>query len=195
MVRMVKTQRDIAQRARRIHLVLTDNDGVLTDTGVYYSSFGEELKRYSVRDGMAVELLRQAGIETGIMTGEESESVRRRAEKLRIRHVYLGVRDKRRQLDLLLAQTKFSLSQIAYIGDDVNDLGILTAIGAFGLTAAPADAVSAIRHAVQFVCRTRGGQGAFREFADHILALREPRSDDRRRSVTPGAIVTYGKDT
>ena len=167
--------KEVQWRADRLKMVLTDNDGVLTDTGVYYSSAGEELKRYSVRDGMAVELLRNEGIETGIITAENSESLRRRAEKLGIRHVYLGIKDKRAHLEVLLGLTQFSIAELAYIGDDVNDLGILKAIGEHGLTAAPADAIPSVLSAVHYVASAPGGHGAFRDYADWILSHRRKR--------------------
>jgi 3-deoxy-D-manno-octulosonate 8-phosphate phosphatase (KDO 8-P phosphatase) len=163
---------DVALRARRTRLVVTDCDGVLTDGGVYYSDRGEELRRFSVRDGMGVERLAVAGIETCIVTRERSRVVARRAEKLRISHVFLGVHDKAAQLPAIAAETRLPMDALAYIGDDWNDLEILAAIGERGLTASPADAspeVSAIAH---YRCAARGGHGAFREFADWILRLR-----------------------
>jgi len=166
------TRKELAKRASAIRLVLTDNDGVLTDTGVYYSPTGEAFKRFSIRDGMAVRLLREAGIETAIITGENSPSVRRRAEKLKMRFLYLGIEDKRLHLDNILSSTKLELAELAFIGDDVNDLGIIEAIRTHGLTGAPSDAIGAVRDAVHYRCTIEGGKGAFREFADWILLLR-----------------------
>ncbi len=168
----VPSRAELRRRASRITLVLTDSDGVLTDTGVYYSEAGEAFKRFSIRDGMGVELLRGAGIETAIITGETSGSVARRAEKLALKQLYLGVKDKRRQLDAILAETGLHMNQVAMIGDDVNDREILTAIGSAGLTAAPADALPSIAAIVHYRCRARGGNGAFRDFADWMLSLR-----------------------
>ncbi|MCS7012377.1 MAG: HAD-IIIA family hydrolase [Chloroherpetonaceae bacterium] len=161
------------RRAMRIKLVLTDSDGVLTDTGVYYSERGEELKRFSIRDGMGVERLRKlARIETAIITGENSGSVRKRAEKLRMPFLYLGVKDKRAHLEVILRETSLSLENLAYIGDDMNDLDILQTIGEVSLTAAPSDAMPAIQAVAHYICKARGGYGAFRDFAEHILQLR-----------------------
>ena len=95
----------LAKKARKIKLVLTDNDGVLTDTGVYYSDDGEMLKRFSIRDGMGVERLRKIlEIETGIITGELSGSVKKRAEKLEIKELHLGVKDKPNLLKQILKE-------------------------------------------------------------------------------------------
>jgi 3-deoxy-D-manno-octulosonate 8-phosphate phosphatase (KDO 8-P phosphatase) len=160
---------DPDQRAARVRLVVTDVDGVLTDGGVYYSERGEELKRFNVRDGMGVELLRARGIRTAFLSRETSGSVSARARKLRLEHVWLGVADKRAHLDALLRETGLTTAELAYIGDDVNDLGIIEVIGRDGLTAAPSDAAPAIARAVHLLLPGRGGHGAFREFADWIL--------------------------
>jgi 3-deoxy-D-manno-octulosonate 8-phosphate phosphatase (KDO 8-P phosphatase) len=160
-------------RARRIRLVLADCDGVLTDTGVYYAETGELMKRFSIRDGMGVDRLRDAGIESGIVSGERSPSIARRAEKLAIRHLLLGAKDKRAAVEGLCAEIGLQLAQVAYIGDDVNDLAIIDAVGAQGLTAAPRDALPEVAARVHHRGVVPGGQGALRDFADWILALRE----------------------
>ena len=162
----------LVARARRVRLVLTDCDGVLTDGTVYVSEHGESLKRFSLRDGMGVERLREAGIETAIVTRERSSIVARRAEKLRLPHLFEGVRDKAAELPRILAASGCGRGEVAYIGDDLNDLGIVGEVGQEGLTAAPFDAVEAVASAVHHVCRARGGEGAFREFAEWILRLR-----------------------
>lgn len=163
---------DAARRALRVALVLTDNDGVLTDGTVYVTPTGEQMKAYSVRDGMGVERLRERGIATGVVTREPPDLIAPRAGKLGVRHLWTSVRDKHTQLDRILDETGLGLDQLAYIGDDVNDLGILQAIGEVGLTAAPADAMPAVREAVHYICDAPGGRGAFREFAEWLLRLR-----------------------
>jgi 3-deoxy-D-manno-octulosonate 8-phosphate phosphatase (KDO 8-P phosphatase) len=166
-------QQEMASRINKIKLVLTDIDGVWTDTGVYYSDAGEIMKRFSIRDGMGVERLRDCGIETGIMTGELSGSVKKRAEKLLITHLYQGIKDKAKKLDEILAETGLKQDEIAFIGDDYNDLEVITAINQKGgLTAAPQDAMPKIIDAVIYHCRMNGGQGAFRDFAEWIIAHR-----------------------
>lgn len=159
----------LRRRAKKIRLVLTDVDGVLTDAGIYYSKDGEELYRFSRRDGMGFDLLRAKSIEMGILTSENSEIVRRRAEKLKVRHIFLGVKDKAAYLPRILDQTGARPDEIAYIGDDVNDLGIIRNIGSHGITAAPADAVPPILKAVHIRCSLQGGHGAFRELADWLI--------------------------
>ncbi len=159
-----------AQKAAPIRLLLTDCDGVLTDAGVYYSARGEELKRFSIRDGMGVERLRRlCGVDTGIITGENSPIVARRAEKLQMTHLYLNVKDKVACLRTLLAAQGLQPEEVAYIGDDVNDRDVLQLVG---LSACPADALPAIKAIVHYVCTAPGGHGAFREFAEWIIYLK-----------------------
>jgi 3-deoxy-D-manno-octulosonate 8-phosphate phosphatase (KDO 8-P phosphatase) len=171
---------ELHRRAARLRLVLTDSDGVLTDTGVYYSERGEELKRFSIRDGMGVERLRNAGVETGIVTGERSPSVVRRAEKLGLRHVLLGVKDKLGAVQALCAEHRLTLDEVGFIGDDVNDLEILTVLASQALTAAPADALPSVLGVVNHVCSAPGGHGAFRDFAEWILSHRVAAPTSRR---------------
>jgi 3-deoxy-D-manno-octulosonate 8-phosphate phosphatase (KDO 8-P phosphatase) len=157
-------------RGRHIQLLLTDCDGVLTDGGVYYSEQGEVMKRFSIRDGMGVERLRTlAGVQVGIISGEDSAALRMRAQKLRITELYLGIKDKNSLLDLILEQHHLRAEQVAYIGDDTNDVEIMTRVG---LAACPADATPFARQVASYRCKHRGGDGAFREFAEFIIAAR-----------------------
>lgn len=160
----------LEERAASIRLLLTDVDGVLTDGGVYYGAEGEVMKRFNIRDGMAVERLRNVGVEVGIITGETSPSVERRAEKLKISLLVLGCKDKSGKLSELLLGEDFTEENVAFIGDDVNDLGILARVG---LPAAPSDALPQVLNIVDFVSSKPGGHGAFREFAEFIIAARE----------------------
>ena len=111
---------------------------------------------------MGMERLRVLGIETGIITGEKSLNVKRRAEKLKLKHLYLGVKDKSAALARIRQETGFSDDEIAYIGDDVNDLGIMDIVGEHGLTATPADGMPQVRAMAHYICAWRGGNGAFR---------------------------------
>jgi 3-deoxy-D-manno-octulosonate 8-phosphate phosphatase (KDO 8-P phosphatase) len=158
------------ERALKIRLLLTDVDGVLTDNGVYYGEQGEAFKRFSIRDGMGVERLRKlCGIDTGIVTGELSPSVSRRAEKLQITQLHLGIKDKLGRLNEIMAAGGLSWEELAFIGDDVNDLEVL---GKAGLSACPGDAMAQVSGIVHYRCTAVGGYGAFREFAEWIIALR-----------------------
>ncbi len=158
---------EIRNKAKKIRLVLTDGDGVLTDTGVYYSERGEEMKRFSIRDGMGVERLRTlADIETGIITGEKSGSVLKRAEKLGITELHLGVKDKRPVVESIIEKRKLNFGNLAYIGDDTNDIEVLKLAG---LSACPADAVIEIKNVTDIITDNRGGYGAFRDLAELII--------------------------
>jgi len=164
----MKTQ--LLQKLSAIKLVLTDCDGVLTDAGVYYGESGEELKKFNIRDGMAVERMRNlANVDTGIITGELSPSVAKRAEKLKISELHLGAKDKPAVLKEILERLKLDATDVAYIGDDCNDLEIMEMVG---FTAAPADALSFVKAKVDYVCEAKGGEGAFRELAELIIESR-----------------------
>jgi 3-deoxy-D-manno-octulosonate 8-phosphate phosphatase (KDO 8-P phosphatase) len=166
------TETEIRRRAKRIKLVLTDVDGVLTDTGVYYSASGEEMKRFSIRDGMGMELLRELGVGTAMLTREDSPRVASRSKKLVLPYYFPGVLDKREFLPNVLKKTGLKLHELAYIGDDVNDVDIMEAIARAGLTACPKDAMPAARSVAHYIAKATGGNGAFRDFAEWIMKKR-----------------------
>ncbi|MCA8944467.1 MAG: acylneuraminate cytidylyltransferase [Planctomycetes bacterium] len=151
---------------RAIRLVLTDVDGVLTDGGMYYSESGDELKRFNTLDGKAFELLRDAGIETGIVTAENVALNAARARKVKADHVFQGVTDKLGVVTRLCAERGFDLSEVAYIGDDLNDLELLLAVG---WSACPATATDRVRAVVDHVCEREGGRGCLREWVDRVV--------------------------
>ncbi|SDE99211.1 3-deoxy-D-manno-octulosonate 8-phosphate phosphatase, YrbI family [Mucilaginibacter pineti] len=157
----------LKQKAAGIKLVLTDCDGVLTDAGVYFGDDGEYLKKFNMRDGMGVERLRRyAGVETGIVTGERSPSVIKRAEKLRITELHLGIKDKATVFKEICNRLELQPSEIAYIGDDYNDMEIMQLAG---LSACPADAMPFLKAHADIICSLTGGAGCFREFAEFII--------------------------
>jgi YrbI family 3-deoxy-D-manno-octulosonate 8-phosphate phosphatase len=162
-------QRPLPVDASRIKLVLTDVDGCLTDNGMTYSSDGTEAKTYSARDGKGFELLRLVGLRTGILTSEDGPQIHARARKLQVDALYAGTRDKLADARELCSQYGLDLAEVAFLGDDVHDVGLLEACG---LPACPADAMPAAAAASTLRCRATGGHGAFREFADAILAGR-----------------------
>ena len=159
-------EKKFVEKAKRIKLVVMDIDGTLTDGTVYYSAKGEDLKRFSIRDGMGIELLKLAGIEIAIMTSENSNIVRARASKLNIRNLILGSKNKKKSLTELSEHLSIGLDGIAYIGDDVNDI---PALEIAGLSACPSDAVKKVRNKCDYVCSKKGGNGAVRELAELIL--------------------------
>ena len=160
----------LKEKIENIKFVLTDNDGVLTDTGVYFSAKGEEFKRFSIRDGMGIERLRKyAGVETIIITGEESGSVRTRAEKLKIKEFYLGVKKKEDTLYEIMKKNNVTKEQIAFVGDDSNDFEVMKLVG---FRATPADGMSFIKEIADYICENKGGNGAFREVAELIIGFK-----------------------
>jgi len=152
-----------------IRLFATDVDGVLTDAGMYYSESGDEWKKFNTRDGMGIKLLQKAGLVTAIVTQERTRLVARRAEKLAIPELHQGVMDKLSVIREMAARHGISLQQVAYIGDDVNDIEALQAVG---FSAAPADGLPQVLKVVDYVCRQKGGEGAVRELAEMILLSR-----------------------
>lgn len=156
-------------RLRRVRMLATDVDGVLTDAGMYYTESGDELKKFNTRDGMGIKMLQAAGFVTAFITREKTAIVERRGGKLAVPEIHQGVDDKLAVLSRLAKKYGLTLDQVAYIGDDVNDLDVLRAVG---LSAAPADAMPAVLRAVRYVCAKKGGEGAVRELADLILAAR-----------------------
>jgi 3-deoxy-D-manno-octulosonate 8-phosphate phosphatase (KDO 8-P phosphatase) len=156
----------LASILKRIRLFATDVDGVLTDAGMYYSESGEELKKFNTRDGMGIKLLQRAGIVTAIVTQERTKLVARRGEKLMIPEVHQGVMDKLALVREMVERLGLSMEEVAYIGDDVNDVTTLEAVG---FSATPADGMPQAAAVVDYVCAKKGGEGAVREIIEMIL--------------------------
>jgi 3-deoxy-D-manno-octulosonate 8-phosphate phosphatase (KDO 8-P phosphatase) len=147
-------------------LVITDIDGVWTDGGMYYDQTGNEWKKFNTSDSAGVLFLRLLEIPLAIITGEDTEIVRRRADKLKIEHVYLGVKDKVEVAENLCQQLGIQLNEVAYIGDDINDIKLLNKVG---LSSCPKNAPIYIKEIVDLSLDVNGGDGAFREFVEKIL--------------------------
>lgn len=151
----------------KIKLFAMDVDGVLTDGGMYYTEEGEILKKFNTRDGMGIEFLRKSKIIPAIITKESSKIVIKRADKLKVEEVFIGVEDKLKVIEELANKYNLSFEEVAYIGDDINDLPVLEKVG---LSFAPDDAVPEIRQIADYVTSKKGGEGALREAVDFILA-------------------------
>jgi 3-deoxy-D-manno-octulosonate 8-phosphate phosphatase (KDO 8-P phosphatase) len=152
---------------RNLKAIVLDVDGVLTDGGVWWGPGGEEWKRFSFADIMGVSLARKAGFVVGLISGEDSALVDRFAAKLGIAHVEKNCKDKAAALRRFAESAGFSLTEICFMGDDVNDLA---AMDLAGLAAAPANAQPAVRRRAGFVSANSGGNGAVRELIDTLLA-------------------------
>ena len=153
-------------KCKKIKLLVTDVDGVLTDGGRYYSDKGEISKKFHVRDGMAVNILLRNKIKTLILTKEKSSITKKWAKDMNVTQVYSAYKNKEIALTSICKKYKISPDNVAYIGDDVNDISVLKKVG---LSAAPHDAVSQVKKVADYRCKHNGGNGCFREFADLIL--------------------------
>ena len=149
-----------------IKLVITDIDGVWTDGGMYYGSEGIELKKFNTGDSAGVLMLHWLKIPVAIITGEDTEMVTRRAEKLKIEHVFMGARNKLRIASDLCNSLNIDLSEVAFIGDDIGDVPLLKAVG---LSASPANAPDYVSKLVDWKLDKKGGDGAFREFVERLM--------------------------
>lgn len=158
--------KDKAPDYSNIKIVMTDVDGVLTDAGMYYGEHGEEYKKFNTQDGRGFEILRMNGIKTAIITSENTSIVERRAKKIKADFLYQGVQDKLSIAKEICTLCGFTLDQVAYIGDDVNDLDLLLNAG---LAACPANAVEKIKSVPKILkLQSQGGEGAFREVVNMV---------------------------
>jgi YrbI family 3-deoxy-D-manno-octulosonate 8-phosphate phosphatase len=147
-------------------LVLTDIDGVWTDGGMYYDETGNELKKFNTSDSAGVLFCHLLKIPVGIITGEDTEIVARRAKKLSVDYLFQGVSDKLTVASKLCSELGISLSDVAYIGDDIGDIQLLKSVG---ISAAPQNAPNYIKNLVGYITSKNGGEGAFREFVEWIM--------------------------
>ena len=157
---------ELTAKAKKIKLVATDIDGVWTDARMYVTPEGEWMKAFSTYDGMATAMLKKGGIIVAILTGENSDIVTARAEKLNIDEVYVDEHEKLKRLTYLTKKYEISLDEVAYIGDDVNDLEVLKAVG---FSALAGNSPIQDQFTPDYITTRHGGNGAFREFADIIL--------------------------
>lgn len=154
------------QAIPEIKMFLTDCDGCLTDGGMYYSENGDELKKFNTLDGMGFQILKEKGILTGIITGEKRELNRRRVRKLKLDIYEEGIEDKLGKVKILCEKYGIDLQNVAYVGDDINDLELIKAVG-FGCSAA--NGMQKVKDGAAYVTQKKGGQGAVREVIDVIV--------------------------
>lgn len=160
--------KELKDRLSKIKIVLTDVDGVLTDGGMYYTEEGLVMKKFNVKDGMGSVLLAKAGYKTGIISSDINPINSIRGERLKMDFVITGTWEKLKAAQEIAASEGCLLENIAFIGDDVNDLDILNEVG---FSVAPRDAVSQITNIVHYVSPLKGGEGIFREITDMLLSL------------------------
>lgn len=151
-----------------IKLILTDIDGVWTDGGMYYDQLGNEWKKFHTYDSAGVLFAHRCNIPVGIVSGEDTEIVRRRAEKLKVDYLYMGVQDKVQVAADLCKQLGISMEEVAFIGDDLNDMDLLEQAG---ISATPASSPEYVQAKAKMVMSKKGGEGVFREFVEKILNI------------------------
>lgn len=152
---------------KKIKLFITDVDGVLTDGGMYYGSAGEEFKKFTTHDGMGIKLLRDHGITTAFITGEDTPIVTRRADKLKINYVYMGIEDKLTVAREICEKENIGLDEVAFIGDDLWDIELLKHTG---IAACPKNSTRKVKEIPGILhLEKSGGEGAVREFIDYLF--------------------------
>jgi len=167
---MIKSK-EIRNKCKKIKMVLTDVDGVLNDGGRYYSEKGEVLRKFHVRDGMGINLLLRNDIKTIIVTKENSKIVKYWAKTMNVSKVYSGIKTKEDKLKTICKTYNVKPIEIAFIGDDVNDIELMKKVG---FSAAPYDGNPQAVKIANYVCKTLGGNGVLREIADMILKEKFP---------------------
>ena len=163
-------KKSLVARIKKIKLLGTDVDGVLTDSGMYYSDNDDEMKKFSTRDGMGMVLLRNHGIKVAIITSEDTKMVERRAAKLKISDLIQGSRDKVASMEILLKRHALGWAEVAYIGDDVNDIELLKRVG---FAATPADGTVQNKKVAHYITKKKGGEGCVREVCDMIMSIQK----------------------
>ncbi len=163
------TTSTLTAKLKKIKLFAMDVDGVLTDAGAYYSEDGIELKKFNIRDGMGMVLLRKAGYKVAIVTTENTKIVEKRSERLQVDDLHQGVFKKTDAIEKLLQKYSLTWEEIAFIGDDINDIPVLKKVG---FAAAPANATALNKKIADYVTKADGGHGAVREVCDLMLDLK-----------------------
>jgi len=156
----------LAEKAKKIKLLILDVDGVLTDNRLFYGDNGVEYKSFNTRDGHGIVLLQKSQVEIGIITGRKSQLVSNRMKDLKVKHVFQGIPDKLPTFLKLVEDLELELDEIAYIGDDILDLPILMRIG---LSVTPLDGDNEVKSRVDYISQFNGGQGCVREVAEIIM--------------------------
>lgn len=163
---LVAARQKSLKAQQRINYLVLDVDGVFTDGCVYYGAEGELMKKFDMRDGMGLEILRQNGVEVVVITSENSDLVAKRMQKLQIKHTFLGVKDKYSFLQNFISQQQTSWANLVYVGDDVNDLANLCTVG---WSFAPANATAVVKQNVDFTLNHNSADGAIREVCEWIM--------------------------
>jgi len=177
---------DVADKLRRVELLVLDVDGVLTDGTLQYGGEGEVHKTFHVRDGLGVRQLIENGVDIAVITGRRSDALGRRLQELRVTHVYVGRNDKANALAELLDTVSLGADRVAYVGDDVLDLPAMRKVG---VSITPADGHPAVRRQADWITEAKGGHGAVREIADEILRARNNEKTGEFKVIIPARMA------
>lgn len=161
-----KCLNELRQKVAKVKIFLTDSDGCLTDGGMYYSEQGDEMKKFNTKDGMGFRLLRENGIITGIITSENVDMVRRRGAKLKMPEVHCGIENKLEVIKAICEKYQCTLENVAYVGDDINDVEAMQAVG---MSFSVANGQKEAKESADYVTEKRGGDGAIREIIDKLF--------------------------
>lgn len=159
-------KKDIKEKLKKIKILILDVDGVMTDGRIIMDDSGREIKQFDVRDGHGLKIIQRYGIKVILLTGRQSEVVKRRARDLGIKEIHQKVFNKKEVLKKILKKNKLTTEEVAYIGDDIIDIPVLKAVG---FSAAVADALEVVKKIVDYVTKNSGGRGAVREICELLL--------------------------
>jgi 3-deoxy-D-manno-octulosonate 8-phosphate phosphatase (KDO 8-P phosphatase) len=165
----------ILKKCKKIKIILTDVDGVLTDGGMYYTEKGDIMKKFHTRDGMGVTLMKKYKIPTIIITKEKTPMVKQWSKRMKIEKLYDGIIQKEKILKKIFDKYNVNSDEILYIGDDVNDIQLLKKVG---ISVCPNDAIKSVKKECDYICNTKGGEGVLREIADIIISLNESNENE-----------------
>jgi 3-deoxy-D-manno-octulosonate 8-phosphate phosphatase (KDO 8-P phosphatase) len=161
---------DLAKKhtlAKNIKLLVIDIDGVLTDGGMYYTESGDELKKFNTKDGLAIKRLVKNGMQVAFLSnGKNSALIQSRAKLLGVQKIYVGFEEKEKILDKWVKELKLTYKNVAYVGDDVNDMKVISKAG---FSACPADAIDVIKQKATIILTRNGGDACVREMIDNYL--------------------------
>ncbi|MDA0986100.1 MAG: HAD-IIIA family hydrolase [Bacteroidetes bacterium] len=161
---------DLRKKLKSIKLLIVDVDGVLTDGGMYYSSTGDQMKKFNVRDGMGIILLKKIGIKVAVITSESTKIMQFRAKKLKIEDLHQGSFDKIPAFNKLLTKYNLTTNQAAFIGDDLNDTSLLKIVG---LAITPLDGILKNKNIAHYITAKKGGDGCVREICDLLISAQK----------------------
>jgi len=159
----------LKEKCKKIKIILTDVDGVLTDGGMYYSENGDIMKKFHARDGMGISLLKKNGLKTMIITKEKTIFVKKWSQKMKIEKLFDGIVKKEEIVKNICKKYNVNASELAYIGDDVNDIRLMKLVG---LSVVPNNANIEAKKQANYVCNLKGGEGVLREIADMVLTIK-----------------------